>query len=414
MGRVPTFAILADDLAGACDAGVQFVRADYSTIVHFDQDLTFRPDEADTVVLDTETRLLPEKVAYQQVFKAGLPFRQAEVIVKKIDSALRGPIAAEVAAALQATQRKIAVIAPAFPQLGRTTLQGKQLIHGIPVDQSEFAHDPLTPALQSHIPTLLSAAGIGPGKCISVKDLNQSNLEQILTNDFRWIVADAETNEHLDLLVSSIPDHSNLLWVGSAGLARSIANFFAEEGGQKRQIPFDKNLRILAVIGSMSEVAHKQIAYAVRQSGILPVEIPLNEVVGDHDPVLTMKVLNMVRGCFTTGESALIYISSKSRGEQVLPPSLRSSRPHMLTGLLAEITARLADEGLFDVVILSGGYTAVHVARRLGAWGIELLGELEAGIPVGKLLGCSPFLAITKAGSFGEQASLYNCIEAFR
>jgi uncharacterized protein YgbK (DUF1537 family) len=260
MGGVPKFAILADDLTGACDAGVQFVRANFSAIVHFDRDLKLLPIEADTVVLDTETRLLPEKVAYQRVYEAGLLLRQAEIIVKKIDSALRGPIAAEVAALLAATQRKVAVIAPAFPQLGRTTLQGKQLIHGIPVDQTEFSHDPLTPALQAHIPTLLEAAGIGPGKSITIKDVYQSKLEQISLSDFRWVVADAKTNEHLDWLVSSIPDWSEVLWVGSAGLARSIINFYAENEGQKSQLLSIETAN-LSVIGSMSEEAQKQIDY---------------------------------------------------------------------------------------------------------------------------------------------------------
>ena len=79
-------------------------------------------------------------------------------------------------------------------------------------------------------------------------------------------------------------------------------------------------------------------------------------------------------------------------------------------GSLAEVVAGLSEEGLFDALVLTGGETAVGVARRLGAAGIRLEGEVEPGIPAGSLLGPAPYPVVTKAGGFGEPDTLVRVV----
>ena len=61
---------------------------------------------------------------------------------------------------------------------------------------------------------------------------------------------------------------------------------------------------------------------------------------------------------------------------------------------------------------MTGGATAVGVARRLGATGIELEGEVEAGVPVGALIGPNPYPVVTKAGGFGGPDTLVGALQA--
>ena len=61
---------------------------------------------------------------------------------------------------------------------------------------------------------------------------------------------------------------------------------------------------------------------------------------------------------------------------------------------------------------MTGGATAVGVARRLGATGILLGGEVEAGVPVGTLIGPRPYPVVTKAGGFGGPDTLVGAVEA--
>jgi uncharacterized protein YgbK (DUF1537 family) len=79
---------------------------------------------------------------------------------------------------------------------------------------------------------------------------------------------------------------------------------------------------------------------------------------------------------------------------------------------LAKIVAGLSGGDLFDALILTGGDTAVRVARELRATGILLEGEIEAGVPVGTLIGSRPYRVVTKAGGFGGPETFRDALRA--
>jgi uncharacterized protein YgbK (DUF1537 family) len=62
---------------------------------------------------------------------------------------------------------------------------------------------------------------------------------------------------------------------------------------------------------------------------------------------------------------------------------------------------------------LSGGDTAALVCGLLGAWGILLEGEVETGLPWGRLLGgaAEGMKVCTKAGGFGTESALINAVD---
>ena len=97
--------IIADDLTGALDTGVQLVKA--GVIPHVIIDLTKplpRITDTQAFVLNAETRHLPKDDAYQIVFNIVKRALNAgfDHIYKKTDSALRGNIGSELAALLDA------------------------------------------------------------------------------------------------------------------------------------------------------------------------------------------------------------------------------------------------------------------------------------------------------------------------
>jgi len=57
---------------------------------------------------------------------------------------------------MEARSIERAILAPAFPATGRTTVGGHQLLDGLPLEKTAFAHDPLCPITDSYIPALLS------------------------------------------------------------------------------------------------------------------------------------------------------------------------------------------------------------------------------------------------------------------
>src|SRR5919199_4028111 len=114
--------VVADDLTGAADAGVQLARAGYRTAVAFHgAALAEAEADLDALVLDTDSRAFAADATRARVADAARAVAAAPIVLTKIDSTLRGHVGAEVAAALAATGRRRAIVAPAFPAAGGTT-----------------------------------------------------------------------------------------------------------------------------------------------------------------------------------------------------------------------------------------------------------------------------------------------------
>ncbi len=185
--------IVADDLTGAADAAVAFAGRGLATLVRVGLGPPALP--AAVVSVATGSRRCDALVAAGMVARAArcLPATGPVVSLKKIDSLLRGPVLAEVAAALRAWCIEQAVIAPAFPAMGRTTVGGIQLLNGCPV--------PTAPG-----------AGEGPPT---------SDLRSLLRG-LPCVVCDAGTDADLDAIVAR-HWRPGVLWVGSAGLGAALA-----------------------------------------------------------------------------------------------------------------------------------------------------------------------------------------------
>ena len=142
--------IIADDFTGALDTGVQFAAHGIRTRVVVGADAALSHQDADVLVVDTETRHLPPEQAYAAV--AGLVERAkyagAAYLYKKTDSSLRGNVGAELAALLKTSGCRQLAFLPAFPQMDRVTKDGIQYIDGVPVTESPFGGDPFEPENQ--------------------------------------------------------------------------------------------------------------------------------------------------------------------------------------------------------------------------------------------------------------------------
>lgn len=142
-------AIVADDLTGAMDAAAPFARRGLNVQV-----LT-SPDDVERDVLNafqvlsinSDTRHVTPESAFAVVNNlVGTLVRcEPELIVKKIDSTLRGNVVAETAAVIRATGYQEVLICPAVPSQGRTFRCGELYINDIPLAQTSFGRDPRSP-----------------------------------------------------------------------------------------------------------------------------------------------------------------------------------------------------------------------------------------------------------------------------
>ena len=91
------FGMIADDLTGACDAGVAFALAGFTTIVRLSES---EAEPAEAIVIPTNSRNDPPEMARRKVERACRAFIEdgGEIVYKKIDSTLYGNVAVEIAA----------------------------------------------------------------------------------------------------------------------------------------------------------------------------------------------------------------------------------------------------------------------------------------------------------------------------
>ena len=76
---------------------------------------------------------------------------------KKIDSTLRGPVAAELAAVRRQLPGHRILFCPANPAAGRTVEHGQLLVRGVPVLATEFARDPAAPVREGDLRRIAGA-----------------------------------------------------------------------------------------------------------------------------------------------------------------------------------------------------------------------------------------------------------------
>ena len=384
-------AVIADDLTGAADTGVQFARAGYRTAVVFRGEPV--PQEGlDAVVFDTDSRTRRPGLAARYVTEAGRNVRASRLVYKKFDSTLRGPVAAELSAAFESIRRRRAVVAPAFPAAGRTTVGGTQLVHGVPVHETEMRNDPRTPVRDGHVPTLLGRWSSSVGT-LGVEELDDpENVRRALEAN-EWTVVDAERDADLEALVRAVPDPGAVLWAGSAGLALALGAVYPGPRPVETKTPFAKARSVLVVVGSLNGASRGQLDALVERYG--DVAVPVG-------PGTSGGAVERARNILSGGPCAVVHSSGKASSE---------ARGQVMKSL-AGTAAALAGEGLFDGLVLTGGSTAVSVSRALGASGIRLAGEVEAGVPVGALIGPSPYTVVTKAGGFGRPETLVGAVES--
>src|SRR5437899_2065390 len=130
--------VIADDLTGACDVGAALHALGMPVVIEsIDAPATDRTNDGALLVRNTQSRTLAPVAAVARVRRAlaDAPRTPDGLVLKKIDTALRGPLGAEIDATIDAVGAALALVLPAIPDAGRTTVGGRQLVDGVPVHE---------------------------------------------------------------------------------------------------------------------------------------------------------------------------------------------------------------------------------------------------------------------------------------
>jgi uncharacterized protein YgbK (DUF1537 family) len=421
-------AVIADDITGANDTAVQFSKHNISSCVRIDFDQKkLLQETADVVVIDTDSRDIAPAAAYARVKAVCETLQNSGVknIYKKVDSTLRGNLGVEIEATAAVFKPEVVVIAPAFPSNNRITVGGYHLLNHMPIELTEIARAPKSPVNESRIVELLHKQTEVKIGLISLSvvmaglEAVKQAVEHCVERSERWIVFDAVLDEHLELIVKATQDYQKVLWVGSAGLAEQLADFYQWSAKQENIVISAKGA-VLVVAGSVSKVTQAQISAALNLPNIQLVKMDVANLIQDKELEIT-RCTKQAKVLLEQGKDILIasavddcdVLAAVAAGENCGLSSTEVSEGTAVA--LGDIVAQLTDYQLAGMV-LTGGDTAIHVCRSLGAEAIEVLEEVALGIPLGRLVGgrCNGLQVVTKAGAFGQDDAFVLSIQAMR
>ncbi|HUB44380.1 MAG TPA: four-carbon acid sugar kinase family protein [Acetobacteraceae bacterium] len=403
---MPQILVVADDLSGAADCGIAFRRAGLSSIVLFSGDAV--AGNADALALDADSRHLPApQAAERHVRLVQRHLAPGVLFYKKIDSTLRGNIGAELAAIIPSAG--VAIVAPAFPDTGRTTRNGRVYVRNVPLEQTEtWRHEGLTGV--ADIATMLEQSGVRPAQ--AGLDLVRGDpaafchaLDDMARGGAGAIVCDAETDGDLAAIAAaSAQMRGRRFWVGSAGLARHLPKAAGMTAAPSPAAVIEPHGPVLVVVGSVSEISRAQVRHLAGQSGIVAVAVPPDTLRHGEADQAWQAAASAIEAALDRNDDVVLTIGAD--GSQDL------SEGWLLCDALARLVLPMAVR--IGGLVATGGETARALLTALGAAGLRLVCEIEPGVVLSTAEGGRALPVITKAGAFGTPETLQHCRAVLR
>lgn len=124
--------IVADDLTGATDTGVQFAKLNHETVVSLASSGENFLWGHKVSVINTDCQSLSLEGAYKRSRELAEKLNTVlrPLIYKKVDSTLRGNIGQEIDGFMDEIPFAYCAVAPAYPKNGRITIGGYHIIRG--------------------------------------------------------------------------------------------------------------------------------------------------------------------------------------------------------------------------------------------------------------------------------------------
>lgn len=410
--------ILADDLSGAADAAIPFASRGHHTELDWGEH-SAADFAANVLAYDCDSRRLDaaHAAAAQRAAAARCLQRGAfSMLYKKIDSTLRGQPAAEIAALcgnLPAPfERGFGIFAPANPAMGRTTVDGRVLVHGEPLETTEtWRREHEYP--DADLAAIVASAGLRAIKLplAQVRAGDGALRESFVAAETAAapgagtiLICDAETSEDLAAIARAAGALGTLrFFIGTAGLATALAQ--RQPARAREPVAFASSRHgALIVVGSLASVAREAARQLASASGVRHVAFTADMLWCEDARRRTQLALD-IRAALDRGMDVLVEMPHDEAPDLAIGPALVRA----LATCLAPALSRMSG------LIATGGETAAALLRQCYVGRIRLVEEIEAGVALGIMTrdgGGVP--VITKPGAFGDSHSLVRALDHLR
>lgn len=421
--------IIADDLTGANDTALQYFKKGCSSrvVIDFSENI-LEADDVDVWAVSTESRNIDKESALEKIIEVAQKSKElskSENYYKKIDSTLRGNTGLEIVALLEALEKDIAIVAPAYPEENRTTIGGYQLLNGIPIERTQCALDPKSPIYDSCVADILK------------KDLNSQlhpligtiefntvvkgagpivlKLNELVQKGKKIIIIDAISNTDLEQIALAIDKSQyDILPCGSAGLANAISKAIGEDIKKERVENIPKCAK-LVLSGSATQLCANQIQRLKEErKDIFCIDLTIEDIIKEVD------IARIDEICEKLNQNIDVVIHSSLINQELKEESAlnklidagiaKADFPSKITDFLANILYEINQRANF-ILIMIGGETSFKCAQKINSVYLEILDAIAPAIPL--CIDVNGKIISTKSGNFGTNSTLVEILNYF-
>lgn len=422
--------IIADDLTGANDTALQFHLRGSNTQILLDYEAYLQNiKNAQTWAISTETRNVEPSVAYNKVKAATKIFIEKlnlELFYKKIDSTLRGNIAVETLAMLEVLKWDAAVIVPAFPSEGRTTVGGYHLLKGVPIERTELARDVHSPIFESHIPTLLKSQLDEESKnLVGLIELSTImngagpilfKINELIAQGKKLIVADSVSITDIEQVVLAINKSDyNILPTGSAACAQVLGNIWLPEMKNQYISKTIPELPKLIVSGSSTLITENQIKKLADSDDFENtyfINLDLKTILsGVNEELISRVVSNLGQNNIVVVNTSYLIKDFDGFSDDCLNAGLTKTKlASRITDFLAELTKAVVNKK--DVILITlGGETSYKCCSAIDSLQLQLVDEVAPSIALS--IDHKAQWIVAKSGNLGTSNTLVDILKYF-
>lgn len=370
----PPVLVLADDLSGAAECAAVLADPGAPSAIRL-APATPAPNGLTVVDLHCRAASAGDAAARTNAALAAAP--PGGLLFLKIDSLLRGNVAATVDALAARTP---VVVATALPAGERTVRGGVVHLGGVPLHRTgahRLEPEPAPPG----VPAALGRPDCPVVGTAELHDDPEGALRSALGRA-PVVVCDAETDSDLDRIAAATVALGAAL-AGSGGFAAALGRATGRAGLGPGPAPEAPARPVLAVVGSAEPVAERQV-------GML-----LADGAAEVRPDSGGGVRLVHEGAHTPAGAGVTVLRPD--------PAVRGD-PAAIAGSLTAAAVTLAGGPDGPHLLLTGGETARRVLDALGVDRLDPLGQVDHGAVRSRT--ASGRQVVTRPGSFGDETSL--------
>jgi len=375
--------------------------------VFIDSDYLNFSKKANPLVINTNTRAGSKTEAYSKLYALGktlAPYRG--IIIKKIDTAYRGNVGAEIDAVFDSWGPNLCFVVNSIPSMGRITLGGKQVFGKKPLQEAGFLTDPSGSIKTSYVPRLL--AGTQRPVClIGLEDIRKDakNLQSLIKDKekkgCRIMVFDSCTNQDIEVIVDRLWENFSCFWAGSLGLLEIVSKKLSP--GPKLSTSLPRTGLVLGFSASAHKITTQQLRTAQAKGRLKLVGLEVEKATGPAGKSYIRSLAEENRPFWTKLPLFLI-----PRKDAVEKPGMDKK----ILAAMSEAARVFCKKFKAERLVLLGGDTSFSILDSLGTRVVKIEGQIEQAIDYGTIIdgkmgGCS---IILKGGSVGNRDSVVNML----